>query len=945
MIATILRLPRFTHCALLLLFALSAAFAARADVLDASARSGRERICIDAGWRFRLHPPVLRDPIRIVEWRWATDDLGPGHAGIFALPVVDTSGPEWHSARTGDDTFHGEQGYHWARTTLPAISGPNRVLHFECVDDNATVYLNGTLLMHHRGWSEPFDVSLDRAWNAAGPNTLAVLIQNEYGPGGITQPVTLGRLTADTSAAPARSDYDDHEWRVVHLPHDYAVEGRIVSTAVAARGFLAAPPAWYRRTFALPASDRGKSVWIDFDGVYRDARVYLNGRYLGEHPGGYTSFRYDISGVADYGGENVLAVSVDPRLSEGRAYDGAGIYRHVWLSVANPVHVAPWGAFVSASVDGDPAAAAGAARSATVTIQTTVANAAPTGGAHVTVTSRLVDDAGAAAGSASAVVDVPAAGSAGATQRIVVRQPRLWSIEAPHLYRLITSIDQDGRTVDSIETPFGIRSIRFDPVRGFFLNGKHVEIQGTCNRQDFAGVGAAVPDGLAAWRVQRLKSLGSNAWRTAGNPPAPELLDACDRLGMLVLDENRHLGDTYTPEAAIGTPYSDMSELDSMVERDRNHPSVILWSMGDEEPLQDTDEGARIFAAMRKETLRLDPTRPVTCGVNVEDLRGVVPLEDVAGFDYEPDVRRAFHRSHPATAVYGSAIGAHLSTRGVYGDDQPSGYVSAYDDDAFPWAQTAEDAWRSITDSPWIAGGFVWSGFDYRGEPAPYGWPDVSSQSGLLDTCGFLKDDAYYFQSVWQDAPMVHLLPHWNWAGKEGQSIDVQAYSNADEVELIVNGVSAGRKAVPRGRRVAWSVPYAAGTLEADAYADGKPAASDTVATAGAPAALRLSSDRLTVAADGEDVVPVKVDVVDAAGRIVPVADDLVSFHVDGVGRIVGVGNGNPTDHDPDKGESRHAFNGRCLVIVGAADGPGTLSLTATAPGLTGATLALSASR
>ena len=511
------------------------------------------------------------------------------------------------------------------------------------------------------------------------------------------------------------------------------------------------------------------------------------------------------------------------------------------------------------------------------------------------------------------------------------------------------------RVVDAVDTPFGIRTIRFDAQRGFFLNGKPVKIKGVCNHQDFAGVGIGVPDTLEYWRVAQMKKMGVNGWRMSHNPPTPSLLDACDREGVLVMDENRHLGDTYSAKSALDTPYSDLSDLRDMILRDRNHPSIILWSMCNEEGIQNTPQSARIFRAMMDKVHQYDTTRPITCAMNggYDSPVGISSVEDVQGINYNPGGYAGFHSSHPNMPLFGSETASTVATRGIYSLDtfhtdkdytgvQPKGYVSAYDVNAPPWAQTAEASWQPQADDAYVAGGFAWTGFDYKGEPTPFGWPDINSNFGIVDEAGFPKDGFYYYQSWWTNKPTVHLLPHWNWPGKEGQAIPVWVYSNAARVTLSLNGVSLGAQTMPRNGHVEWSVPYTPGTLTAQGYdAAGKLMGMDTVATTGAPAALRLTTERTALSADGEDVTVVDVAVVDAQGRVVPTAADRVTFQVAGAGHLAGVGNGDPSDHDPDHASSRRAFGGRCMVLVGAAEHPGPVTLSAAAPGLAPARLAL----
>ncbi len=915
----------------------------------AAAPPARQHILMDAGWRFRQDAPmILHDSVAVPAWRW--------HPGTD-VSGTDTTGPEWKDSKSGDETFDGRAGFAVYRATLPALAGRGRTLHFNMVDDNATVYLNGAKVSSHTGYNAPFDVPVDAAWRSGGPNVVTVLVENTAGGGGITGNVALGLAPASLltgGTGPAQPGFNDRAWRTVHLPHDYVVEGTFNPLGDASHGSLIPSPAWYRKTFTLPKSDAGKALWIDFDGAYRDSTVYLNGVKLGNHPCGYTPFRFDISRAAKYGAANVLAVQVNPQKFEGWWYEGGGIYRHVWLNKAAPVHVAPWGVFVTAKlpepVPGQPVAPA------TVTVKTTVDYPAvyDSNGIAPRLVSQVMDPAGNMVGTASTPLTLS---SRTPTQQITVTRPALWSVETPRMYTLHTEIRRGSEVVDTQDTPFGIRTIRYDANTGFFLNGKSVKVKGTCNHQDFAGVGVAMPDSLLTWRVKQLQKMGSNAYRTSHNPPTKELLDACDKLGMLVMDENRHLGDTEDGKASMSTPYADLSEVQSMVLRDRNHPSIIMWSMCNEEPIQTSDAGARIFSAMKKVVDAADGTRPVTCAMNTGEHAGIALVEDLRGVNYNSGVYAGYHQSHPQSILYGSETSSEVGTRGVYDQtkfnlggnyagSEAQGWVNAYDVNGVPWGDTAEAAWSGIADKPYVFGTFVWTGFDYKGEPTPFGWPVINSNFGALDQCGFPKDAFYYYQSVWGDKPMVHLLPHWNWAGKEGQPVDVWAYSNAARVELLLNGQSLGAKEMPKNGHLAWSVPYAPGRLSARALdAAGTLIAQDSVETTGAPAALSMSTDRAALKADGEDVTMIEVDVRDAQGRIVPTASDKVTFTLSGPGRIAGVGNGNPSSHEPDQASFRSAFNGKCLVIVGANDAAGSLTLTARAPGLKPAVLRLSVKR
>ncbi len=924
----------------------------------------RIRQRIDGGWRFQrvtAGPSSSVQGVPVTGWRWASAQNQALNAATVSDPVLDSSGGAWKDANVGDDVFGGARGSAWFTALLGAGVGETRgkapaKIHFEAVDDNAEVYLNGTLLGRHEGWDEPFDVSTGSGWRVGAPNRLAVLVENTAGAGGLVGPVTLVAGAAQVLAlAPvqAAADFNASSWEVVHLPHDYVVENAFDPKSDGSHGFKPSGAAWYRKTIVIPASARGKRVWLDFDGVYRDSKVYLNGVLVSQHPCGYTGFQADLSSAARYGAANQVAVFTDARKPEGWWYEGGGIYRHVTLNIAGPVRVATYGTLVTAQVKG---LGAGETPSATLTIKTTLSNqtARPV---LATLSSIVTRPNGSAGPTSTNRVLIPANGSIEVAQPANDPNAALWSLERPQLYHLRSVVSVGGKPVDSYDTPFGVRSIRFDNDRGFLLNEKPVKIQGTCNHQDFAGLGVALPDGILAWRIARLKAMGSNAYRTSHNEVASELLDECDRQGMLVMDEARHFGDGEAGKASENTPAETHENLRQQVLRDRNHPSVIMWSIGNEEGAQGSAGGLRIGTAMKSLITQLDGSRPVTEAVNSRHEEGSATILDLLGVNYNPGLYDAHRKHNPAQPVFGSETASALSTRGVYATDAFEGagvtqhgdpansWVAAYDLNRPGWGQTAQDAWRPIAERPFNAGGFVWTGFDYRGEPTPFGWPAINSAFGILDMCGFPKDSYYYYQSVWGTKPMVHVLPHWNWAGREGQPIEVWAYSNADQVELLLNGASLGTKEMPKNGHASWSVPYAPGTLTARAMTAGKLIATDEVVTTGAPAAIRLKTDRPALIADGEDASPVEVEIVDARGRVVPNAGNLVRFSVSGAGIIAGVGNGNPSSHESDKAPQRSAFNGLCMAIVRAAEAPGSATLTAQSEGLKPATLRLSVGR
>jgi beta-galactosidase len=730
---------------------------------------------------------------------------------------------------------------------------------------------------------------------------------------------------------PSQEKFDDSRWCAIDLPHDWAVELEFVNDLGVVnhgykplgRDYPETSIGWYRRVFEIPQDDLGKRLSIEFDGVFRDCMVVLNGHFLGRNMSGYAPFFYDVTDFLNYGARNFLAVRVDATQGEGWFYEGAGIYRHVWLVKTHPVHVARYGMYVTSEVR--PGATA-------VSVSTEVENESNSEQA-CRVLSTIVDQAGKVVGRAtSASMAIPPGVRRKFEQEVVVNNPVLWTLEEPHLYRALTAIEAKGVAVDRYETPFGIRTIRFDPDEGFFLNGKPVKIKGLCNHQDHAGVGSALPDRIQYYRIEKLKEMGANGYRTAHNPPTPELLDACDRLGMLVMDETRTMSSN--PEA--------LSNLGTVIRRDRNHPSAVIWALGNEEPEQGTERGARIVTAMKRLVRRLDPGRPVTVAMNKAWGEGVSAVVDVQGFNYKkgPEIDD-FHQKFPKQPTIGTEVGSTVSTRGIYANDPEQGYVSAYDLNAPDWATTAEVWWKIYAERAFLAGGFVWTGFDYRGEPTPYKWPCINSHFGIMDTCGFPKDNYYYYQAQWTEKPVLHLFPHWNWPGKEGQEIEVWCHSNLEKVELLLNGASLGTKEVPQYSHVAWKVRYARGTLEARGYKGGQQVLVARRETTGGPAKIVLRPDRQKILADGEDVSLVEVQVLDKEGRLVPVADNEITFQCSANGRVIGVGNGDPSSHEPDKASKRRAFNGRCMAIVQPTTKAGEIRLEAFSPGLKSATLVI----
>jgi beta-galactosidase len=746
--------------------------------------------------------------------------------------------------------------------------------------------------------------------------------------------------------------FDDSAWPVVNLPHDWAVELPFVTvpdkeaTIIAAHGgkplgrqFPATSIGWYNRTFDVPVADLGKRISIEFDGVFRDAMVLFNGFWIGRNLSGYAPFSFDVTDYVKYGGANVITVRVDATLNEGWYYEGAGIYRHTWLLKTDPLHIAQWGTAVRCDVQG---------KGARIAIETEVMNESDKD-VIAAVSSRIFNPAGTLIATVPTKrLSIPAGGSLTGETQTTIAHASLWSLGRPDLYRVVTHIESRGVVTDQTETSFGIRTIRFDADRGFVLNGEPVKIKGTCNHQDFAGVGIAVPDSIHPYRISAMQAMGSNGWRTAHNIVSSEFLDACDRLGMLVMAETRMMAST--PEG--------LSELGRLIKRDRNHPSIVIWSLANEEYFyQGTPTGARIVSTMKRLAKKLDPTRPVTAAMNGSWVHGgVSDIVDVQGFNYwnggRPDEKNikpkgapatydidAFRREFPKLPCIGTEVSNAESTRGIYETDPARGMLSLYKAGNVDEVVAAETVWSAFDARPFLSGSFNWTGFDYRGEPTPFDRVCISSQFGCVDTCGFPKDIFFYYKSWWGTEPVLHLFPHWNWSGREGSTLDVRCFSNLDAVELFINGKSQGSKTLPRNSHVTWSVTYEPGTIEARGTKNGKVVLTDRRETTGAPARLVLRPNHTTLAADGMDTAAVAVEVQDAHGRVVPTASAKVHFKVVGAGRIIGLGNGDPSSREADHPESpnsatRSAFNGLCLALVQSTRHDGAIRFEAAADGL-----------
>ncbi len=783
----------------------------------------------------------------------------------------------------------------------------------------------------------------------------------------------------DGDVAYVRADFDDGSWQAVTLPHDWAIEGPFITTGPGGGiGRLPSPGVgWYRRKLDIPRSDAGKSIFLDIDGAMSYATVWLNGRIVGGWPFGYASWRVDLTPYVAWGGVNQLAIRLDNPPESSRWYPGGGLYRNVWLTTTRPLHVAHWGTYLfSREVS---------ASSATLDLEVRVANDSRNDlTARVATEIYALDEAGRRTGDVVAriaPIETPVAAGASTTVRgsVTIAHPRLWGPppqQSPHRYVAVTSVWSKGRLTDRYPTPFGIRTVSFDPDRGVLVNGEPIPLKGVNNHHDLGALGAAFNTRAAERQLERLREMGCNALRTSHNPPAPELLELADRMGFLVMDEAFDVWFRKKTPLDFHRIFPDWHEQDlrALVRRDRNHPSVVLWSIGNEVGEQYTgEEGAAVARELREIVHQEDPTRPTTTGMNYA--RPEMPLPaavDVIGLNYQGEgirdtpefegterIRRipqypAFHRAFPHKAILSCETASALSSRGVYlfpvskeqsgpvrdgrGGDSKIRQVSAYELHTADFGSSADKVFAALARNPYVAGELVWTGWDYLGEPTPY-YESRSSYSGIIDLAGFEKDRFYLYQSHWRpDHPMAHVLPHWSWPERQGQVTPVHVFTSGDEAELFLNGRSLGRKVKgPYDSRLRWDdVVYEPGTLEVVAYKDGTQWATDEVTTAGAPARLEVLPDRSEIRADGRDLSFVTVRVVDEDGVLAPRADNRIRFQVEGPGEVVATDNGDPTSFEPFPSPERRAFGGLCLAIVRARAGEsGLIRLTASSEELT----------
>lgn len=765
-------------------------------------------------------------------------------------------------------------------------------------------------------------------------------------------------LTDDSTAR--REDYVDTAWRALDLPHDWSIEGefRVDNPAKPEGGGLPTGVGWYRKVFTVPASSADKHMFIDFDGVYRNSEVWINGHYLGKRPSGYTSFRYELTPYLRFGdANNVIAVRVDNSSQpNSRWYTGSGIYRNVWLVTTGKVYVDHWGSFVTHAAHNERHAA----MTLDLQLRQTADDKEP-----VHITTQVYAEDGTEVSEASAK-DVQFKNSVAAvSQRLSIPGYKLWSVKRPYLYKAVTSVYKGGKLTDVYETPFGVRYFAFDAAKGFSLNGEPLKILGVCNHHDLGALGAAVNVRAMERQLEILKTMGCNAIRMSHNPPAPELLDLCDRMGFLVMDE---AFDMWKKKKTKQDYHADWDvwharDLADMVRRDRNHPSIFMWSIGNEIREQFDSTGLTITRELARIVKSLDPTRPVTSALteNVPEKNFIYRSGalDVLGFNYKQNDYDTFPSRYPGIPLLATETMSALATRGNYNmpsdsirrwpvnyktpltTGNPDWTVSAYDNVSAYWGSTHEETWRLIKKYDFMAGLFVWTGFDYLGEPIPYPWPARSSYFGIVDMAGFPKDAYYLYQSEWTETPVLHLFPHWNW--QAGQTVDVWAYYNsADVVELFLNGVSQGlRKRSADTLHAVWRLKYTPGTLKAISRKDGNVVLEREVHTAGKPSRIALEADRTLLLANGTDLSFIKVSIVDDKGVVVPYASNRITFTVTGEGTLAGTDNGYPASHESFQGPQRQAFNGLCLAIVKTTRKQGAITVHAAAAGLAPARLTL----
>ena len=754
-----------------------------------------------------------------------------------------------------------------------------------------------------------------------------------------------------------KGSVNDASWRLLNLPHDWSIEGKFSkdNPATPEGGALPGGIGWYRKTFTVPAASKGKLVYIDFDGVYQKSDVWVNGHHLGFRPNGYISFRYELTPYLNFGGKNTIAVKVDNSVQpNSRWYSGSGIYRNVWLVTTNKVAIDHWGTYVTTPEVSK--------EEAKINLQVKVKN--KDGASAITIKTTLYDAAGKALSGAGAIVSKSNWGDSviNAEQVFTIKKPVLWSVNNPYQYKLVTQVIKNAKVLDEYTTPVGIRYFNFDADKGFSLNGKPMKILGVCDHHDLGSLGAAINTRALERQLQMLKAMGCNGIRTSHNPPAPELLDLCDKMGFIVMDEAFDCWEWKKATFDYHLYFKEWHkrDLEDQILRDRNHPSVMIWSIGNEIPQQSDTSALRIAPELAGIVHSLDTTRPITTandnpGKNNKIIQsGAI---DLIGYNYHEFDYAKFHDRYPGKKFIATETTSGLETRGHYDmpsdsirvwpsrydkpftDGNPDNSVSAYDNVRPAWGSTHEATWKVMKKYDFLSGMFIWTGFDYLGEPTPYSWPSRSSYFGIIDLAGFPKDVYYMYQSEWTNKTVLHIFPHWNW--EPGKTVDVWAfYNHADEVELYLNGKSVGiKKKTGDDLHVMWRLKYEPGTLKAVSRKNGKVVLTQEIHTTGKPAKIELIADRKTIKADGKDLSFITVKILDKDGNVVPDAANLVNFKINGEAFIAGVDNGDPVSHDSFKVDYRKAFNGLALAIVQAKEKAGNITFTATSKGLQTATI------
>jgi len=774
-----------------------------------------------------------------------------------------------------------------------------------------------------------------------------------------------------------KTDFDDSNWRKLSVPHDWAIEGPFKPKYNLRTGGLPVfGMAWYRKHFNIEADKKEKKITIEFDGIMSNSAIYINGKEVYHRPYGYIGFEIDITPYIKFGENNVIAVKVNPEILSMRWYPGAGIYRNVWLETKNAVHVSHWGTtIVTPKITNDEAQ---------ITVETNIENDNKSQDGTFELQTTIFDADGKEVTSTSTSFSFEKSSSNKITQNLSVKNPKSWDFETPHLYKAFTKIVKDSIEIDQYETTFGIRTIEFTK-EGFFLNGRKEKIKGVCLHNDLGPLGAAVNLRATERQLQIMKEMGINAIRTSHNPTSPEQLALCDKMGILVQAEAFDGWKIPKTENDYNKHWDQWHEKDlrDMLKRDRNHPSIVMWSIGNEVGEQKSENAHLIAKELVDICREEDPTRPTTAAFNhlTQALKkGLGNPLDLVGANYKPTLYKDISKQYPNMIIYASETASTVSSRGVYHlplekyDKHASLQVNSYDFNSPPWAYPPDIEFQAQDAMPNLIGEFVWTGFDYLGEPTPYGgkdnlthgnwlkdWPSRSSYFGAVDLAGFPKDRFYLYQSQWTTKPMVHMLPHWNWEGTDLKEIPVFCYTNAEEAELFVNGKSLGikKKGIDLTRipvdfygwnkkekyfdspyRLNWNVPFEAGEIEIVGYIKGKEVARKSIKTASKPAQISLIPDRKEINADGDDLSFITVKIEDENGNFHPLADNLISFNIKGPATIAAVGNGNSISTEPFQASFRKAFNGLCLLVIKSKKGAkGEIIIEANSEGLQGQTI------